>query len=531
MFDLTFSFFQAWSQLGLIVMALVFLLIGGGILGNVLYWRIKARRVRGRIVAVMVKGRPLKKGENKTDKPSSGHSDSTDNQKPGIFFVLLFIGIPLIFMGIGGYMGYTYFSLKASGVYVQARVNDNERSTDSDGGTTYKAVLQFRDKNGRSWTVKDNVSYGSSPSYNTGTQVGVYYDPQDPENFVIADFWHTMGISVAFVVFGGVFIGVFVLILVAGNRKTERSSSPGKPEKQSYVNEYYYPVYEYKDRDGTLKQHTSSMGSNMILYAMPDRDVGLLVMPDGAVRRTGLLGLFFGLMFLAPGVFIGRIAVTSFESGPGMIVLLLVIAGVAAYKIVPLWSKISAAFREARETGAFKKENIKLTVREDRGGKGRILEPEEVATRAKVARVQMRIGGYVTLIVSLGLFIGAHYAGQDMIRTMQVGERAQGEVVDLESRSSDDGYTYYAVVRFETPDGRKVDFRDSIGSSSPMKKRGDAVAVIYDPDNVRKAMIDRGIWNWALSGGLALAGILLLWVTAQNFRFARGGTRRYARRV
>jgi hypothetical protein len=65
-------------------------------------------------------------------------------------------------------------------------------------------------------------------------------------------------------------------------------------------------------------------------------------------------------------------------------------------------------------------------------------------------------------------------------------------------------------VRFETAAGHGVTFRDAIGSSHPIDKRGEIVRVIYDPADLDRAIIDRGIWNWAIPGGCGSFGGLIL---------------------
>jgi hypothetical protein len=39
---------------------------------------------------------------------------------------------------------------------------------------------------------------------------------------------------------------------------------------------------------------------------------------------------------------------------------------------------------------------------------------------------------------------------------------------------------------------------------------GEVLGVIYDPGNLEGAIIDRGIWNWAIPGGCGLFGGLTL---------------------
>ncbi len=49
--------------------------------------------------------------------------------------------------------------------------------------------------------------------------------------------------------------------------------------------------------------------------------------------------------------------------------------------------------------------------------------------------------------------------------------------------------------------------------------------MIYDPGDLERAIIDRGIWNWAIPGGCGLFGALIL---AASLRGLVGAHRRRA---
>ncbi len=85
--------------------------------------------------------------------------------------------------------------------------------------------------------------------------------------------------------------------------------------------------------------------------------------------------------------------------------------------------------------------------------------------------------------------------------------------------------THYSVVQFETAGGSEITFRDAIGSSHPIDKKGEIVGVIYDPADLERAMIDRGLWNWAIPGGCWFFGGL---VFAASLRGLVGAHRRHA---
>ena len=60
-------------------------------------------------------------------------------------------------------------------------------------------------------------------------------------------------------------------------------------------------------------------------------------------------------------------------------------------------------------------------------------------------------------------------------------------------------YDYHPIVRFRAANNVTVQFKDEIGSNPPSHRVGDKVTVLYLPDNLSTAIIDRGVfWNWAI---------------------------------
>lgn len=524
MFDFIFDMFSAFNSLGLMLMALVFLLIGGIILADFFYWRMYARRVVGEITGL--KATVREKGARQEPMVTKAKDGKEGKKRPVV--VLMFIGIPLIFSGVGLYTGAKYFSLATSGVYAEAHVVRNDSSHDSDSGTTYKAVLAFRDVNGLEWEVKDTISYGNSPSYSVGEIVGVYYDLDKPSNFVIADFWHTMGFAFAFFFFGMLFIGFFVFMMWLGGSQEKQHDSG----TVSYGTEYYYPVYSYKAQDGTMQEFVSDMGSTGFMGALPGRRVTLLVMPrpkGDKVRRKGVLGLIFGLLFFLPGLFVGSVALRNFEMSFATGAIIVVAIAFLSMKIIALVQKARRAgvdLKEIRENVKFS--DIKIT---SNTSKGRLLSDAEIAARVVVHRKYLRVGACITFVLSACMMAGGVYFAKDMRLLMQDGQKAQGEVVSFESRSSDGGNTYYAVVEYRTLDGQKARFQDRTGASSPLYKRGDQVEILYLPGREGKAIIDRGFMNWVLSFGLGAGGLVLFVVGVQNFLNSSPLRQRRAKRM
>ncbi len=550
MFDFIFNIFEAWNQIGLLLMGSVFMLIGGGLVGYEIAWRLRAKRIQGVITEVRVKNNKstanVKTSNNRVDeeKPDEETIAEMLKKEPvatsiGGFVLLLFVGLPLLFSGIGIYMGYNYLALTQSGKYAEATVIRNDSSYDSDSGTSYKAVLRFNDDRGRNWEVKDNISYGNSPSFRTGTKIGVYYNPKDPNDFVIDDFWHNMAIAIIFTLFGFAFIGFIFLGSYFNKKKKSGEVVDLSGGKQNFYNEMYRAVFEYKMPNGDRNQIVSDMSSNYLLNKIPGTRITLLMSKNNPenVKRPSRLMLIFGLIFLIPGIFVMHMAVTSFDFNIFTVLMVLVAIGFVAYKIWSFIKKIPVdEFKKGLD--GFNKEGVSVASSFGRESKDeRPLDKLEIIARVKVQARNSMIGGYVMLVVALGLAGGAYFTGLNMLDMTRNGISATGKVVDIKSRysnssgSSSGGYTYYAVVSYTDKNGKSIRFEDSIGSSNPIYKAGDQVQVLYLEDDPQGAIIDRGLMNWGLSGGLALGSLFVLLGSLQSISLARrfGGTRYRAR--
>lgn len=534
MFDIIFSALTVWNSLGLFLMASVFLLIGGGIFGYSLFWRLNAKRIRGRVCGLMMGEGPPDPEARRTETVTSEEGSKLG----GSIAIFFFVAFPLIFSGFGVWQAYGYYSLTSSGRYADAVVVRNDSSHDSDDGTTYKAVLAFTDHAGQSWEVSDNVSYGNSPSFDTGTRIGVYYDPGNPKRFVIDDFWHNMAIAIIFIAFGLAFVFFFGLMLFLGGQKKSARGS-GK-RKKGFGQEYFYPIYEYKSPQGERLEHVDDLGGTTFLHCMPGKEVTLLMFPGNPpkVKKAGVLGLILGAIFLLPGLFIGYVAVSQFETSFLSVLFLLGVIGYGVFRVYQKYLLIPEAERSKgwamiRSGEVFKVENISVTSSDKSIGssKGRRMTPEDIRARIGSQKRTTVIGAFVMILIAGGLGVGAYYAQKSMVEYSTRGIRAEGEVTGFKSKDSDDTTVYHAIVEFTDQSGNGVRFEDSVGSSHPGFVRGDKVSVLYLPEKPSAAMIDRGIFNWALSGGLILGALLFLWGALASFRLAatvRSGAERTA---
>lgn len=518
MFDAIFQIFFSVQILGIALIALVFLFLGALLAGSVLKTVLMAKSIPARIAAVHVVG----DAQSADQRPSREIEDLpvNDKNKPGKG-MLIFIGLIVsVFVAFGLYNAMRYFDLKANGVYVTATVVDNHMSRDSDGAVSYKAILEFYDQIGNVHTVSDNVSYGSKPSYKTGTQIGVYYDPQKPERFIIDDFWHNMLISVFFIGFGAIFFGIFAFGMhFSGREARVAKSSLASGKKKGYSGEVYYALYEYRMPSGEIGTFMEDNGEHTILRKIPNTKVRLRMSADGAVVKTEIIILIVGIIFFCGGIFAGNHFFSIVEFNIYLPIVALVggiyifrKAGFAIQKI-PREDRLKMAeiFSMLRNPETRKKFKV---IDNAPSLKGRALANEEIAPRIVYYTRHARNWALVGLVVSSGLLCGGYYSMQSMTAFISNGLRAQGSVSSIESRYSSNSegssYTYYAVVSFDAQDGRSYDFQDSVGSSYPLYKRGQNVEVLYLPDDPQEAMIDRGLWNWALAAGLLGGGVLIL---------------------
>lgn len=99
---------------------------------------------------------------------------------------------------------------------------------------------------------------------------------------------------------------------------------------------------------------------------------------------------------------------------------------------------------------------------------------------------------------------------------------ATGEVVDLKRAQSGSGVANYRpVVVFRDAGGVERRFEGAIGANPPDYRKGEQVAVLYDPAAPDQAVINS--WSQRVMGPVLAGGFgaLLLWLEMRGWRAAR----------
>jgi hypothetical protein len=123
------------------------------------------------------------------------------------------------------------------------------------------------------------------------------------------------------------------------------------------------------------------------------------------------------------------------------------------------------------------------------------------------------LGAVFLLVAAIAWFRTRHFVGEAL--------PAFGEVIALREHSGD-GVTYSPVVRFQTREGRPVEFTETTSSNPPGYAVGERIEVLYhwrDPSRARVASTFRLYLLAMIFGGL---GVIFLAVGSLVAAFAGG---------
>jgi hypothetical protein len=271
----------------------------------------------------------------------------------------------------------------------------------------------------------------------------------------------------------------------------------------------YFLVYRYKLAATRAKvEATSDTGTRSVSGMHTGRAARLLVFPEHPDKVTDadsyIAEIIGGILFAACSV-VAYIAVTAWPVTP---LTWLMLAGIAVHLVDKLRRSVPIAGRSPAGSILSKPppENIHAaplrSVEEIRAQQQR----ERQLTQRKTGRIVTPI----LVLVGIGVLALGVYLARTVTRLESAGQRTHGTVVGLELESTVRSSSYYPVVRFATPEGATVQFRDSAGSNPPAYHEGDVVVVLYlrgSPE--QSAIIDKGWWNWLPPVALCVFGAIL----------------------
>ena len=556
LFDGLFGAMEAWSSIVLFVVAIPCLLIGGLLIADWARWRFFSIKTRARIHSVRVKNkrtsarsgddnitegiddddRVVQKRQHQSvfrrsdirrrvrEGVDSGGLSSDDSDKSVIKntrkLQILFIAVPLILFFTGLYFTYNYASLKMGGVLTRGYVTGYETKYDSDGVESYNLVVRYRDNSGRVYKQTDHISGTVGIKKKVHEDIGVLYDPDAPEKFIIDDFWHNMLPAILFMGFSSVFI--LAVSAVFAQQGTGKSGNMGKGSGERYSGEIYYPVYEYRDGAGQTLISMAGSGSSSLLNKIPGRQATIYMNKHDShkIGTASLLWLSIGLVFAAPGIGLVFLGIKNIEFSIFTVLIVLFFLGMPVVRFLRFYH--SGKFKQIREQMKEKQEQMKVSP----GLKGKELSHEEIDSRlayqVKVARWSNMIGIVLALSMLVGGYLWADHQ-HSFEKNAGVATGTVMEIIQKKNTSSDSGshYNYYPKVMFRLPEGGRYTFVDKVGSSIKMHKIQDQVTVYYNLSNPNDATIDRGVFNFIPQALLGLVGIFILLVSLSQALQAR----------
>jgi hypothetical protein len=287
----------------------------------------------------------------------------------------------------------------------------------------------------------------------------------------------------------------------------------------------YTPVYRYALSDGQTHEAKSDISSGSPVSYRTGRAVSLLVSPENPshARTAGNYLLdAIGLVLIAPGLWLGYTALTAYPVTRMTWIM-------AAAMLVYLAERAHSLFRSGGPRISFAEWKRQANLASPKAIDLAQVKPAEQFLSAKdgsqSVAAQINSNPLVLPIVAffaVALALVGCYQGYRMARLESAGIHADGEVIDLKEESSNHGYSYYPIVRFPIGNNRSVQFKDGVGSDPPSYEVGERVRVLYLADDLRVAIIDRGIWNWIIPSVFVVAAFLLVWLFV-FLRSQRGG--------
>jgi hypothetical protein len=129
-----------------------------------------------------------------------------------------------------------------------------------------------------------------------------------------------------------------------------------------------------------------------------------------------------------------------------------------------------------------------------------------------ILRFALFMGKFVIFPVGILMLLGATYLYFDTRAWLKRSVEAQGSVIEMVAvRDRETGsLTFAPLIRFQTTDGKMVEFRSTFQSNPPAYTVGQTVPVLYDPDRPNSAAIVSLFSIWGVTIILSAVGAIFL---------------------
>ena len=125
-------------------------------------------------------------------------------------------------------------------------------------------------------------------------------------------------------------------------------------------------------------------------------------------------------------------------------------------------------------------------------------------------------GIIIPLVLGIPFFVFGVKELYQVNKFVTMGEKADGVIVEMKKNPGVAG-KYFPRVRFQTKDGKIIEFTPGNGSNPPMYEVNDHVPVIYNSDYPSVAVINSFIEIWL--GPVIYAGLGLLLLISSGFQW------------
>lgn len=124
----------------------------------------------------------------------------------------------------------------------------------------------------------------------------------------------------------------------------------------------------------------------------------------------------------------------------------------------------------------------------------------------------LTIIGPIFLVVGLGLLAGCFGAYTRTKRFLAAAREARAEVVGMDERhgGSSQSRSYHPILRYRTQEGVTKEIVSSVGSNPPRYKKGDSVAILYDPAKPDDMRIHSFANVWLVPLILGFVGVIFI---------------------